>query len=630
MTSLGVLSAVFWTLVPIAVFLVLRSRAGRPSWWAALDIPAALALDLVATVVVSRFVFLDNAVWIVKGAWVALGGVVFLYRRRKGWRPSWPTELPAEAVGQALLLGVIGLLLSLLMTRSCAIWDRQWHVPSLTSMRGQVAPFFTVYEPWKSLHYHYGGNLMAASLQASSFAILHASHGLSLVHDICSFWFGVTLTLLLRKLGLKHTTLLVLSLLVMLFASPVVPMEGEHRTWFGGYSTTNWMSLSFRPHVALAALMTVPFLAAPLIRLTELELDVDWRALCLPLSICVPLMLIVDEFALGTLGLGLAAVWILFPRVFATSRLRGLFLFAGLGLGMAFGIAIMQGTISPGAPSYPLTLVVPRSPGFYVPSLGLGTAQGLRYFVSDLLPILAVLFGGALLLFRTRHPLLVGSLVLYGILTGVSVFFFSALQYNGSGLQNHKFIIGLMLFCPLFLVAWLIPRAGMHLRYAGIPEIGMSLAVFLGAASGLDWLGGIANSDCRTGDVSLSFYDTNCRTDVGARVGNEATRAMYFDPAIEYLYVGCRPAYTVGPANSMDGHDIKAGKATLGIAGLREIAHEPRFQPLDKDTTVVCSSEASSDPACRLLKKTPGACKPAGTMVEMCTMTRAQRDEVLN
>jgi hypothetical protein len=170
----------------------------------------------------------------------------------------------------------------------------------------------------------------------------------------------------------------------------------------------------------------------------------------------------------------------------------------------------------------------------------------------------------------------------------------------------------------------------MHLKYAGFPEVGMALAVFMGAASGVDWLGGIANSDCRTGDISLSFYDTNCRTDVGANLLSEATRPMYFDPAIQYLYIGCRPAFMVGPAASMDGHDLKAGKAQLGLGALREFAREPRFQPLSANTTVACASGGSSDPACRLLQKTPGACKPSGTMVEICTMTPAQRDAVLN
>ncbi len=629
MTSLGVLSAVFWALVPIVIFVVLRSRSGRPAWWLALDIPAATALDLVASVVVARLVFLDSAVWIVKGAWVVLGAAVFLYRRKRGWRPSWPADLPRVAVAQALLLGLIALSLSLLMTRACTIWDRQWHIPSLTSMRGQVAPFLAVYEPWKKLHYHYGGNLMSASLQATSFSTLHASHAISLVHDITSFWFGVTLTLVLRKLGLKHTTLLVLTLLVMLFASPVVPLEGEHRTWFAGYSTPNWMSLSFRPHMTLAALTTLAFLAVPLIRLTELEQDIDWRELLLPLMLCVPLMLIVDEFCMGLLGLGFAGVWLLYPRTFANTRRDGLLFFAGLVVALVFGIAVMQGTISPGAPSYPLKLAFPRSPGFYTPALPLDTAQGIRYFFSDLLSMLAVLVGGVLLLTRTRHPLLVGSLTMYAILIVVSVGFFTTLQYNGSGLQNHKFIVAQMLFCPLFLVAWLIPRAGMHLRYAGLPEVGMALAVFLGAASGVDWLGGIANSDCRTGDMSLSFYQTNCRADVGASL-SERTRPMYFDPAIEYLYIGCRPAFMVGPSSSMDGHDIKAGKAALGIGALREFSHEPRFQPTNANTIVACARGVSTDPASRLLQKTPGACQPSGTMVEICSMTPAQRDAVLN
>jgi hypothetical protein len=297
---------------------------------------------------------------------------------------------------------------------------------------------------------------------------------------------------------------------------------------------------------------------------------------------------------------------------------------------MLFGIAVMQGTVSPGAPSYPLKLVFPRSPGFYTAALPLDTADGIRYFFSDLLPILAVLLGGFWLLRRTRHPLLVGSLTMYTIMIVISVFLFTTMMYAGSGLQNHRFIIVPMLFCPLFLVAWLIPRTGMHLQYAGLPEVGMALAVFMGAASGVDWLGGIANKDCRSGEVSLSYYQTNCRTDVGASLLSEATRPMYFDPAIQYLYIGCRPAFMVGPPASMDGHDLKAGTAASGIGALREFSLEPRFQPLTANTTVACARGASSDPACRLLKRTPGACKPAGTMVEICSMTPAQRASVVN
>ncbi|HEY5373481.1 MAG TPA: hypothetical protein VIK01_07325 [Polyangiaceae bacterium] len=629
MTNLGVFMAIFWALVPIAVFVTLRSDAERPAWWLALDIPAATALDLVAIVLVSRLLILDVAVWVVKGAWLVLGASVFWFRWRRGWRPKWPAELPLAAVLQALLLGVIALLLSLLMTRPCAIWDRQFHVPGLTSMRGQVWPFYTVYEPWKILHYHYGGNLLAVTLQATSFGILHASLALSLVHNICSFWFGVTLTFLLRRLGLKHTTLLALVLLTMLFASPVVPLEGEHRTWFAGYSTPNWMSLSLRPHMTLAVLTTLPFLAFPLVRLADLQHEIGWRGLLLPLVCCVPLMLIVDEFSMGILGLGLAGVWLKYPQAFAPTRRQGLYFFLGLGLALVFGICVMNGTVSPGAPHYPLNLVFPRSPGFYTAPHRLDTAEGIRYFFSDLLPILAVLAGGFWLLVRNRHPLLIGSLGLFTIITVVSVFLFTTLNYSGSGLQNHRFIIVPMYFCPLFLAAWLVPRPGMNLSYAGIPELGMVLAVFMGAASGVDWLGGVANNDCRVGDISLDFYDTNCRADVGASVVTEKTRPMYFDPAIQYLYIGCRPAFMVGPQRSMDGHDLKVGKARLGIEALRELASEPRFQSPSENITVACARGASSDKACRLLQHTQGACRAAGTKVELCTMTPEQLKSVL-
>jgi len=105
---------------------------------------------------------------------------------------------------------------------------------------------------------------------------------------------------------------------------------------------------------------------------------------------------------------------------------------------------------------------------------------------------------------------------------------------------------------------------------------------------------------------------------------------MYFDPAIQYLYVGCRPAFMVGPESSLDGHDLKVGQAQAGIAALREYAREPRFQSASEPVTVACSREASSDPACKLAQHTAGACKPAGNSVSICSLTRDQLRRVVN
>jgi hypothetical protein len=43
--------------------------------------------------------------------------------------PAGSGSAATTTATQALLLGVIALSLSLLTTRACAIWDRQWHVP---------------------------------------------------------------------------------------------------------------------------------------------------------------------------------------------------------------------------------------------------------------------------------------------------------------------------------------------------------------------------------------------------------------------------------------------------------------------------------------------------------------------
>jgi len=613
-----------WALLPMVVFVVLRSRSERPAWWLAVDIPAALALDLLVTALLSRLFLLDIAIWLTKASWLVLGAIVFFVRRRRGWRPSWPTELPREALAQAVLVGLIALVLSLTMTRPCALWDRQFHVPLLTSLRGQTSPFVTVYEPWKALHYHYGGNLLAASMQATSFSILHASHALSLVHDLSCFWLGVTTTLVLRRLGLKQTTLLVLVFLVMYFASPVIALEGQKRPWYGGYSSTSYMSLSMRPHVALGMLAALPFFTLPLVRLTELRKDVAWTELAVPLLPLIPFLLIVDEFAIGVLGLGLAAVWLIYPRVYAVTRRQGVYLFAGLGLAMLFGFLVMNGTVSPGAPNYRLQFSFPSSPGFYARPWRLDTAPGMRFFVSDLLGILAVFLGGAWLSTRSRHPLVIGGFAMYATVASVSVLLFSTLLYSGSGRENHRFITALMLFCPIFAVAWLVPRPGVRPRVSGVAELVMVLALVTSAVSGVDWYTGEGARACEKDGISTAFYDTNCRAEVGATVVTERTRPMYVDPAIQYLYIGCRPAFMVGPVSSLDGHDLKVGTAQSGIAALREFAREPRFQSPTAPVTVACANEGSSDPACKLVRRTEGACKPAGSKASLCSMTPEQ------
>jgi hypothetical protein len=297
-----------------------------------------------------------------------------------------------------------------------------------------------------------------------------------------------------------------------------------------------------------------------------------------------------------------------------------------------FGVLFLKGAIAPGAPNYPLKLLFPHSPGFYTAPHRLDTAVGLNLFVSDLLPILAALFGGAWLLVRTRDAAMRGSWLVYAAITSLSVFVFATLEYNGSGLENHRFIITPMLFTPLFVAAWLVPREGSRARLTGVAELIMLLAVGLGAASTLDWFGGGnpgggALNDCRSGEIDVAYYRTNCRTQTGGGVVTSRAKPAYVDPAVLYLYAGCRPTFIAGPPVGRDRHDVKMGTARMGLDALVDVSRDPHFGVGDRDLEIVCGT-STFDPACTAAAKA-GTCTPSGSDVTRCKLSAGERETVL-
>ena len=630
MIAFGVISALVVATVPIAVMLVLNARRERPVWQIAFDISGAVAFDLVLVLLVSRLVVSDLAAWIVKPLWLVAGAGVLLYRKRVGRpMPSWPRELTPRLLLRALLLGCIALGVSLFMSRACAIWDRFFHIPLVTAFRGQTAPFSSPYEPWRQLFYHYGGDIYAANVQAYSFGILHASHALSLLHDYLFFWLGVSVALTLYSAGLNRTWVAAVVLLTMLLSGPVTIFHGgASRPW--SYSLVNYICLSFRSHVPLAILLMVPFVTLPAVRLRDLDRPVSLYDLLAPLAACTAIFMITDEFSLGALGLSLGVVWLWKPRVFGRDRKQGLILFGGLALSIAIAALLFKGTIGVGAPHYDLHLVAPRSPGYYTPSLALSTRDGLNNFLWDLLPILAVLLGGVWLSVRSRNLLLRGTFLAYGTMTVVGIILFATMAYNEGGLQNHRFVTAPMVFGPMLAALWLLPRAGEPSPVSGLPGLTMMLGIALGSFTTFEWLvGGSAFLGCI--DIGLDgqrFYDVDCRTEAGGGVVTQRTKVAYVEASLLYRYVGCRPSYIVGPAQNMDGHDLKEGIARMGIDALRELDDDPRFLDHDASVDVVCHATGSSDRACRLLEGAH-ACTRIGTLTELCTMSPALRSEAL-
>jgi len=158
----------------------------------------------------------------------------------------------------------------------------------------------------------------------------------------------------------------------------------------------------------------------------------------------------------------------------------------------------------------------------------------------------------------------------------------------------------------------------------------MMLGIALGSFTTFEWLvGGGAFLGCI--DIGLDgqrFYDVDCRDEAGGGVVTKRTKVTYVEASLLYRYVGCRPTYIVGPAQNMDGHDLKEGIARMGIDALREIDGDPRFLDPNASVDVVCRAGGSSDRACRLLEDAH-ACSRIGTLTDFCTMTPALRRTAL-
>jgi hypothetical protein len=629
MIALGVISALLVAFLPIAILVVLNAQRDRPVWQIALDIPAAIAIDLVLVLLLSRVFVLDVAAWVAKGIWVLVAVGMLAYKKRIGQLPRWPAELTLRLILRALLLGLIALAISLSMSRTCAIWDRATHIPLTTSLRGQTAPFVNVYEPWRELFYHYGGDLYGANFQSYSFGILHASHVLSLIHDFCFFWLGVCVALVLVGAGQDRTMVSAVVLLAMLFSGPVTMLYGD-KARPSPYNLVNFICLSFRPHVPLAVLLTLPFIAVPLARLKDLTRDVSLYDLLCPLGSATAILLITDEFSVGALGFALGVLWLWRPRVFGKTRKQGLIFFGGLAVCLLLSALVFKGTLGPGAPHYPLKLSMPRAPGFYTPALPLSSSHGLFLFCADLFSVFGVFLGGLLLLIRRRDELFLGTFIAYVAMTVLAVFLFSTLVYNGGGLQNHRFVTAPMLFGPMIASVWLLPAKGAPSPISGFAGILIVFSIGLGAATSFEWLaGGDAYLGCIDGGLGgQRFYDVNCRAETGGGIETKRTVSRYVESSLVYRFAGCRPTFLAGPVENLDGHDLKQGIARMGIDALRELDGDARFLQPSASLPVVCPDRGSSDRACRLLIK-QGACTPAGTGVLTCRASPEQRRVVL-
>jgi hypothetical protein len=627
--------SVFLYLVPLVTVAVLRSRRGREPWEIALDIPFAVALDLLGLLALARLMHLETAVLVSRPLWF-LGGLAVVLRRRRSGRPwpTWPAAIDLRALARVSLCVALAVALSMVISRPCLNVDRRWHIPLVASLRGQTVPFHNVYDPGGLLAYHYAGDVLAAELQTLSGAVLHASLALSLAHDLV---FGLTAAavalLFLRRGGRWQTALVVAPSLGFLLAGPITFVFGHHGVV--GYSYTNFLRISYRPHTSLAALFLTGFLGSVWVRLRggmhaeRVSVVKTWPVLLA----CTAALALTDEASVALLGLSLGVAWLVEPDVVHPRRLAGAGVFVGL-LGVLVGtVLLFGGSLSPGAPVQQVHLTPWRVSGYQHKPVLLGTLLGVELLFRDTVCLLAVWVAGAIVVARERRRAL-GLFVLFTTLAVVSWVLLARVEVAGSAEEGHRFVTVAMLATPLFGFWWLL-RARAH-SGVGSGRVLRTLApllavssVGLSAISTLLWLGLAAPQHCDRPSAVFSqddFHGMDCRERYGAQLGEDAT-PRYVTRPLAYGYEGCHPVFA--PTSQQLGQywAVATGTPTFGQEGLRTL-HETMVGEGELLEATCPPDQPEEDPVC-LFGPAQGGCREQGTGARTCALSADDRRAIL-
>lgn len=616
--------------LPVVLFVVARAERGRPLAQLALDIPVALSLDFLVTLTLARLMPLEAATFTSRGLWL----LYFVAALARGARPARPRALGPKALLAGLAGAATGATLSLLISRPYSIWDRKWHTPLVSSLRGQTLPFVNVWNPAEPLHYHFSGDVGSAMVQSLSGGSLHSSLALSIHHDVLFALTGLTLGLLLAALGRRGPVLSALVTALVLLNGPLTLGRDPANPHVDGYSVLNFLTMSFRPHDAVAGLFYVGFLGAVLLRVARPRAPLAETAL--PLLLSTAGLALSDEATIAMLGLSLGVAWLALPGVVHPERGKGVLTFVLLLVALVGPNLLFAAGLAPGGPAQKLELVPFRSPGCYMPTLPLSDPAGARMLAYDMGPtalsVLAVVVAAVV---RGRRAL--GPALVVGTGFVVSTLLLTIVELNDQPLESHRFVTGILFIAPLLAAFVLLaPGPGATAEgpsLAGKVALALAFALALvgsslGAASTWDWITGVAPKKAHHHThyfTKEDLYALDCNEAFGAE-RFEPAPARYLPKAIFYAYAGCRPLVT--PAKNDNRWALTIGnpyfeKAALGVL------HE-RFVRPDEALGVVCESgqRKRTDPICAALPpETP--CVPAGARAEVCTVPGDVRKRLL-
>jgi hypothetical protein len=630
MSALAQVVAVAVYLVPIAVVLTLAARRDRSLAWMAAAIPAVVAADLLGTMLLCWAFRLEVAALVSRLLWLA-GGALWYDRRlrRRGLRPEKPAAVDRRVVAGVVVAALVGIGLSVILSRPYALWDRELHIPLVAALRGQRLPFQNSYDPTIALHYHFSGDVLAAMLQTYSFDVLNASLALSLAHDVMFALIGVTLGASLLASGRRPIHVVALSVAAVLLAGPCVLRFGVGEPYLG-YSYYALYIWGFRPHQHIAMLMFAGVAGVLLLR-GERPLRDGTRggAGAGALVAMLALTSVTDETSAAVLGLCLAIAWLVDPFLIAPSRKGGAVLLGALAAAFVIANVALAASLSRGSPVEQMGLVAPRSPGVQQPPLPLSTGGGWVALIADTLPVWTIFI--ALVGLRRagkRDPAQQrpsrGLIAFLAALTAVSIVGLTVVEINHAPPESHRFLTAALFMFPVFGVLalpwWAPGTARRALVLAGLT---------LGAFSTVLWLSHYPRHPTpqtyfqQRGE---NLHASDCRALAGARFG-QSPELVYVEASIFYAWSGCRPSFL--PGFRATKYWVIKLKPVLGLSGLRQMDRE--MVPPDAILPAICPAKRGGDdvdPVCAYARR-HGSCAPEGTEYVRCALTPADRTKLV-
>lgn len=607
MITLSALVAASILLAPYVGLALLRAKSERSIGSVAAWLGAALAADLLGILMIARAMSLERAAWTARGLWAV--GLLLAWRRRASSEARPSLAVSPAARWSVIASSAAALGLSLLLSRPYAIWDRLWHIPLVSVLRAQRVPFVNVYDPATPLHYHFSGDVLAALVQVYSFDVLHASHALSLAHDALYACLGAMLGAWLSEIGVKRAVAAAASTALVLLTGPVTLFAAREPPAAGGQTLFSLLSLSFRPHVALAFVLLFTLWIAITKRSTAITL------------VASAALAITDESSLVLVGLALGGIWLVAPAAIAPKRWMGAAVLGAMGA-LFLGVnALFRGAFAWGAPRFATAFVTPRLPGYDSASLPLASSKGVWIFAAEAFPIWMALLAMALAWPRLplRDKLQAAGLAL---LTAMSAALFVALEVNRSPIESHRFMTAPLFFAPIVALTALA-RADVPFAW-NLSTLALAAGLWLPAMSTSRWLAVTAPTagEVYTGFFSpVDFQAVDCRKDLGAK-SFESSERMYAEKGLYYLVAGCRPTFTPSPTNPNWSLQVKA--PWFGRAALAEL---DRWQS-GRGPTITYCAPGSRDDAC-LIALSRRRCAPSGALARRCELAEIDRRAAL-